>query len=48
MAVVLVESYSTGFRAQIYSQNREVELIHPMGVNGKQMKDNIFNNMLVS
>ncbi len=48
MAVVLVESYSAGFHAQIYSQNHEAESIHPLGVNGKQMKDNIFNNILAS
>ncbi len=47
MAVVLVvESYSAGFCAQIYSQNREAELIHHIGVNGKQLKDNVFNNIL--
>jgi hypothetical protein len=33
MAVVLVESYSAGFRVQIYSQNREAAFIHPIGEN---------------
>ena len=33
--------------AWIFSQNREAELIHLMGVNGKQMKDITFNNILV-
>ena len=46
MALVLVESYSAGFRVQIYSQNREADLTHPIGENEKQMKDNTFNNIL--
>ena len=47
MAIVLVESYSAGFRVQIYSQNREAGLTHHMGEKRKQMKETISNNLFV-